>query len=431
MSHYDRSHGSAKFRQRPFLLTGTTFLTSLPCQLVLTLIILFFLVAEQPVLAQDATGGYRVVRVFSPLSFTQPLLLLQAPDDSERWYVVEQPGTIRTFRTGDVETEVFADLTARITNVNNEQGLLGMTFHPDYPDLPQVFLSYTASDDGRSVISRLQVAPDGLSLNPDTEKIILEVAQPFGNHNGGNIVFGPDGYLYISLGDGGSANDPQNNAQNTTSLLGALLRIDVDSGTPYAVPPGNPFAGNNDCSTNCPEIFAWGLRNPWRFSFDMINEDLWLADVGQNDREEVNRIEAGGNYGWRCYEGNILNPNLSQEQLNLCEPAEAYDFPVVEYPHTVGNCSVIGGYVYRGTLLPELAGRYIFGDFCTGMIAAVVGDGSTGQFELLLVSGISITSFGQDRNGEIYVLDRAGGIYRLERRVAGMGMPWLMQLLDE
>ena len=198
----------------------------------------------------------------------------------------------------------------------------------------------------------------------------------------------------------------------------------------YTIPPGNPFADSLDCSTGCPEIYAWGLRNPWRFSFDTQSGDLWLGDVGQNAWEEINRIELGGNYGWRCYEGN--------QPFNLtgCGPQESFEFPVVAYPHVGTGCSgsVTGGYVYRGSLLPELTGRYIFGDFCTGRIWAVVNDDQgrpTSQFELLRFTGLNITSFGQDRDGEVYVLDQAGGIYQLQHRFAGKGLPWVLLLLDD
>jgi glucose/arabinose dehydrogenase len=384
-------------------------------------------------MGQGTPNDYNLVRVFSPLFFNKPLLLVQAPDDPARWYVVEQQGAIRTFRSGDVQAAVFANLVSRILS-GGERGLLGMAFHPDYPTTPEVFLSYTAAGNGHSVISRFAVNPGGLSLNPNSEEILLEQSQPFANHNGGNLVFGPDdGFLYIGLGDGGSSGDPNDNAQNTTTLLGAILRIDVDGGAPYTIPPDNPFAGNALCTTitnaDCPEIYAWGLRNPWRFSFDSGSSPptLWLGDVGQNAWEEVNRIENGGNYGWRCFEGN--HP-FNQTDCILGGGAP-YLFPVVEYPHTDGNCSVTGGYVYRGSLLPELNGRYIFGDFCSGRVWAVVGDGSSGQFELLIFTDIKIMSFGQDRDGEVYVLDQAGGIYRLQHRLAGSGLPWLLPLLNE
>jgi glucose/arabinose dehydrogenase len=395
--------------------------------LALPFLALLSIVAWHQASAQNTPAGYRLVPAFAPLSFTQPLLLIQAPDDAGRWYVVEQPGTIRTFRGGDPQSTLFADLSARILS-GGERGLLGMAFHPDYPEPPTVFLSYTAGGDGHSVISRFTVNSGGLTLDPLSETILLQQPQPFANHNGGNIVFGPDGFLYIGLGDGGSANDPQNNAQDTTTLLGSLLRIDVDGGEPYAIPPDNPFAGSADCTTGCPEIYAWGLRNPWRFSFDTGSptSELWLGDVGQDAWEEVDKIVLGGNYGWPCLEGNNVNANTVDP---TCLQPPTFIAPVAEYPQTAGDCSVTGGYVYRGSLLPELVGRYIFGDFCTGRVWAVVGDGSTGQFELLLSTGRNISSFGQDRDGEIYVVDLAGVIHQLRHRVPGRGLPWLSPLL--
>lgn len=426
-----RSPHSDDFVSRPCqapLARGGAPLSVLVLRLAFSFLAFLSVVAAwHTTLAQDVPAAYRLVRAFNPLSFTQPLLLIQSPADTERWFVVEQPGTIRTFRSGDFQSTLFADLRARILS-GGERGLLGMAFHPAYPNPSTVFLSYTAGGDGHSVISSFAVNPGGLTLDPLSETILLEQAQPFANHNGGNIAFGPDGYLYIGLGDGGSANDPFNNAQDTATLLGSLLRIDVDGGVPYAIPPDNPFAGSADCTTGCPEIYAWGLRNPWRFSFDTGSPagELWLGDVGQNAWEEVDRIVLGGNYGWPCREGNNINADTVDP---TCQQPGTFQAPVVEYPHTAGECSVTGGYVYRGSLLPELVGRYIFGDFCTGRIWAVVGDGSTGQFEQLLFTGRNISSFGQDRNGEIYVLDLAGTILQLVRRNPGQALPWLLPLL--
>ena len=398
---------------------------------ILFLVVIFlFADVRAAVQAQETTVEYSVVRVFAQLSFDQPLLLLQAPDDPNRWYVVEQAGVVRTFTSGAAEATIFADITDRVSGTGGERGLLGMAFHPNYPDTPQIFLSYTASSDHRTIISRFTVASGGLTLHQNSEQIVLQQPQPFSNHNGGNILFGPDGYLYIGMGDGGSAGDPQDQAQNTRTLHGAVLRIDVDGAepdVPYAIPPDNPFFGQ-DCSTNCPEIYAWGFRNPWRFSFDRLTGQLWLGDVGQSSWEEVNRVERGGNYGWRCYEGNHLF------NLTGCDASGSYRFPVVEYSHVDGDCSITGGYVYRGAEIDDLRGRYIFGDFCTGSVWAVVGDGSGGRFEKLLQTGLRITSFAEDAAGRIYLLDRAsGGIFLLRGRIvspAAAGLPWSILLLS-
>jgi glucose/arabinose dehydrogenase len=256
--------------------------------------------------------------VFSALSFDRPVALLQAPGDDSRWFVAEQRGVVWTF-DNDPATDtasVFVDVSTVVTS-GGETGLLGMAFDPDFRANGEVYLSYTGSP-GRvltSVIARYRSMDGGLTLDPASEEVLLQVIQDFSNHNGGNIAFGADGFLYAGLGDGGSANDPNDRAQDTTNLLGAMLRIDVKGGSPYAIPADNPFAGNAPCTQGfggapCPEIFAYGLRNPWRWSFDSLTRQLWLGDVGQADWEEVNVIEVGGNYGWRIREGAHCNDNV-------------------------------------------------------------------------------------------------------------------------
>ncbi len=307
-------------------------------------------------------------------AFSSPVLMLQAPGDATHWFVVEQGGTVRVFdnQAGVASSGQFVDITSRVRS-GGEQGLLGMAFHPGYPADPRVYLSYTNATNGLvSRISEFRTRDGGLTLDPTSELILLTVAQPATNHNGGNIAFGPDGLLYVGFGDGGSGGDPWGaigNGQNLTTLLGKLLRIDVNGSTgnvPYRIPPANPYAGNALCNAgtgtqSCPEIYAYGLRNPWRWSFDRGSGELWVADVGQNAIEEVDRVVPGGNYGWRCFEG-------TQAYNSTCGPNAGSSLPpIAQYTHAYGQ-SITGGYVYRGAAIPALAGRYVFGDFVSGRI---------------------------------------------------------------
>jgi len=301
-------------------------------------------------LARPAGTNYQLTRVFSPMAFNRPVGVQQSPDNGQRWYVIEQSGRVMTFLNGDQQASVFVDVAQEIATAGGEQGLLGMAFHPSYPSVPYVYLSYTGLDGG-SVISRFTKSGAGDFLEPSTEIMILQQPQPYANHNGGEIAFGPDGYLYIGLGDGGSGGDPLNNGQNTHTLLGAMLRIDVNAGSPYAIPPDNPFASSTGWGVGqgCPEIYAWGFRNPWRFSFDSTSGDLWVGDVGQALWEEVDLVRVERNYGWRCYEG------THAYNLTGCDPLASYEPPVIEYAHSDGNCSVIGGYVNQGLRFPNWA----------------------------------------------------------------------------
>jgi glucose/arabinose dehydrogenase len=360
-------------------------------------------------------------RVFPALSFALPVALLQAPGDSTRWFVVEQGGRVRVFANNpQVFTFLtFANISDRVS-ASGEMGLLGMAFHPNFPANPRVYLSYTNEDAGR--VNRVSEFTLNLGGNVDagTERIILSVAQPAANHNGGQIAFGPDGFLYIGRGDGGGANDQHGtigNGQSLTTLLGKMLRINVNGALPYAIPSGplgNPFAANPRCvngsgTQNCPEIYAWGFRNPWRWSFDRGTDTLWLGDVGQNAIEEIDRVTLGGNYGWRCFEGTRVTGLLP------CGPQQNLLPPVAEYPRTQGT-TVTGGYVYRGSAIPGLVGRYVFGDFGSGRLWHIPADtpptlSMTGG----LATGLSISSFGEDLAGELYVVDYNGGLYRLVR----------------
>ncbi len=368
-------------------------------------------------------------RAFPSLpAFSSAVLMLQAPGDAARWFVVEQGGTVRVFDNQPTvaTSRSFVDITARVRS-GGEQGLLGMAFHPGYPADPRVYLSYTNATNGLvSRISEFRTRDGGLTLDPATELVLLTVAQPATNHNGGNIAFGPDGFLYVGFGDGGSGGDPWGtigNGQNLTTLLGKVLRIDVNGSTgtvPYRIPAGNPYAGNALCSTgagtqNCAEIYAYGLRNPWRWSFDRGSGELWLGDVGQGTIEEVDRIVAGGNYGWRCFEGTRAYNATCGANAGSSRP------PVAQYDHTVGQ-SITGGYVYRGSAMPALAGRYVFGDFVSGRIWHIARDTPpTLTVAAGFDSGLSIASFAQDSNGELYVVHYGGTLHRLRPGAGGGG----------
>lgn len=342
-----------------------------------------------------------------------PTNLIQTPDG--RMLVAEQPGRILIFNPSQPTDgpSDFLDLRDQVSDRGWEEGLLGLTLSPDFAQTGHLYVHYSAANPRRSVISRFTANPARDSADPATELPILQVAQPYANHNGGQIAFGPDGYLYIALGDGGSAGDPQNNGQDPSTLLGAILRLDVAQATPenpYAIPPDNPFAGNDADRPEPnarPEIWAYGLRNPWRFSFDRQTGQLWAGDVGQNRHEEIDRITPGGNYGWNTLEAaHCFNPRQN------C-PREGTIPPVWEYPLTGGACSVIGGYIYRGAAIPQLSGAYLFADFCHGQIHGLRPNDPEISAQLLTETGLEITSFAQDNHGELYILSQKSGIYRL------------------
>lgn len=375
----------------------------------------------------DAGSGVAVrvslQRVFTSLpAFSSPVAMLQAPNDGTRWFVVEQDGRVMVFNNlagVSVATE-FIDIAGPVTS-GGEMGLLGMAFHPSFPVNPRVYLSYTFDDPAPGVplvsrISEFRTLDGGLTLDPGTEVVLMTVEQPQTNHNGGQIAFGPGGYLFIGFGDGGGSNDPHGligSGQDPTTLLGKMLRIDVSTPGSYGIPPDNPFvASATQCGTNgtgpgsCPEIFAMGFRNPWRWSFDRQTSELWVADVGEGRREEVNRVLLGENYGWRCMEGTLFTGLACGAAINLIPP-------VVEYEHDLGR-SVTGGYVYRGASFPSLVGTYVFGDFISGNIFTIPSDAvPTGLLSRGFDSGLRISSFGQGVNGELYVVDYDGGLYRI------------------
>lgn len=333
--------------------------------------------------------------------FTQPIGLSTAGDGSGRLFVIEKPGLIRIIAGGSVVSDPFLDIRDRVGASGSEQGLLGLAFHPDYENNGYFFVNYT-DNDGDTVVSRFLVSEDANRADPDSESKVLVFSQPYKNHNGGQVLFGPDGYLWITTGDGGAGGDPEDNAQNLNNLLGKLLRIDVDQ-QPYSIPDGNPFGD---------EIWAYGLRNPWRITFDPATGDLYIADVGQNKWEEINYLPAdapaGANFGWDYLEGNHAFEGTPPDDAELVDP-------VAEYDHAKG-CSVSGGAVYRGSL-PEWQGVYLYGDFCSGLIWGLLKTGDGGwQNEILFDTNAGISAISQDESGEVYMLDIQGGVYRLEEK---------------
>ena len=338
--------------------------------------------------------------------FNEPVVIAHAGDD--RIFVVEQPGIIKVIENGSTST--LLNMTQLVGNSANEQGLLGLAFHPDFAvnGYGYFFVNYT-NNSGATTISRFTVASNG-TVSINSELIILVIAQPFSNHNGGGIAFSPvDGYLYIGTGDGGSGGDPYANSQNTQSLLGKMLRLDVNgisNSSPYFIPSDNPFINN---SSYAPEIWSLGLRNPWRFSFDRDSGDMWIGDVGQTSMEEIDFELAGNggeNYGWRCYEG------TNSYNTSGCGGSSLYTFPIHQYNHNSGGCSVTGGYIYRGSQYPNLVGKYIFADFCTAEFWLF--DSYTQSVTLTSINTPYVATFGEDNNGELYYAGLYdGNIYKI------------------
>ncbi|MDX2119634.1 MAG: PQQ-dependent sugar dehydrogenase [Gemmatimonadota bacterium] len=356
--------------------------------------------------AAPAIGLDTIVR-----GLDSPVYLTAAPGDTSRLFVVEQSGSIRIIRNRAVVATPFLDLTDSVST-GSEQGLLGMAFAPDYAMTGRFYVSYTRQN-GNSVVARYQVSANPDIANPASGQTILGVAQPYSNHNGGMIAFGPDGFLYFGLGDGGGGGDPEDTGQDRADLLGSLLRLDVSGAGTYTIPAGNPYAGSTSFR---PELWNWGLRNPWRFSFDRQTGDLYIADVGQNAYEELNvqpAASAGGeNYGWNVMEGTHCYPDSSP-----CSPI-GLTLPVLDYDHGDG-CSVTGGYVYRGTDVPSLAGHYLYADYCSGFVRSFRYQGGQAVSRLdrnALRPGGNITSFGEDARGEVYILTGNGGVHRIIAR---------------
>jgi glucose/arabinose dehydrogenase len=375
----------------------------------LLMVVLFLLAVHPPGYAEEP-DSYTLQPAFPHLSFQRPLALVDPNDGTDRLFVVEQAGRILVFQNhaSTRKAKLFLDIRDRVNSHGNEEGLLGLAFHPKYGRNGFIFVNYTASRPRRTVIARFRVDKRNPNkADPGSEVKLLEFAQPYENHNGGEIQFGPDGYLYIGTGDGGSGGDPHNNGQSLETLLGKILRIDVDrpdSGLAYGIPKDNPFVG----TAHRKEIWAYGLRNPWRFSFDAATGQLWAGDVGQDAIEEVDIIEKGKNYGWRIMEGNAcFNPSTGCDTTGRVRP-------VWDYSHDTAGVCITGGYVYRGTKLRDLIGAYIYADYGSGRVWALRYDGihSPNNRELLH-SGFPIASFGTDHENELFLCVFDGKIYRL------------------
>jgi glucose/arabinose dehydrogenase len=328
---------------------------------------------------------------------TRPVDLQSAFDGSGRLFIIEKYGAIRIFKDGQLYEQPFLNIDDRVNDYSNEMGLLGLAFHPDFEQNGYFYVNYTG-EGGHTRISRFTASGD--AADPNSEQVLMVVDQPFPNHNGGAVAFGPDGYLYLGLGDGGAGGDPFKNGQNTESLLGKILRVDVNSGNPYTIPADNPF-GN--------EVWAYGLRNPWRISFDRVTGDLWIGDVGQNAYEEISYLPAGApggaNFGWSIMEASYGYDGEPQPGLLL---------PAAEYSHDFG-CSVTGGYVYRGSM-PEWNGIYFYADYCSGTVWGLILSDGQWQSQVMFEPDLRITSFGEDEAGELYLVSDTGSVYILARK---------------
>ncbi len=373
------------------------------------LISIFFLFTCSPSTSQDKLVN--IQKAFPNLHFERPVDFQQPDDGRNLIYVVEQAGKIYAFENNKdvIEKKVFLDIRDRVDDSGNEEGLLGLAFHPDFKNNGLFFVNYTAQNPNRTVVAAFKNNEDA-QLIPQSEKTILEINQPYSNHNGGQLMFGPDGYLYIAVGDGGSGGDPQGNGQNRHTLLGSILRIDVDvmqNGNDYSIPADNPFASNTDGAR--PEIFAYGLRNPWRFCFNPYSDALWAADVGQNKIEEIDIIQNGGNYGWNIMEGNNCYGSPGDcEKPGLIKP-------IFEYDHSVGQ-SITGGRFYRRADSTELHNAYLYGDFVAGKIWAIFYKNGIVEKNTLVTDKISgISSFGEDVHYQLYILSFDGNIYTFVR----------------
>jgi len=363
-----------------------------------------------PAATPSANGPLNLTLEPVATRFQRPLFVTSAGDGSGDLYVVEQRGAVRVVRQGRVDTTPFLDIIDSVGSDGSEQGLLGLAFHPNYPRNSYIYVNYTDKR-GNTVIARYTATAGGRTVDRASAKTILAFDQPYPNHNGGMLLFGPDGMLWIGAGDGGSGGDPHGNGQNRNALLGKMLRIDVDRGAPYAIPPDNPFAATPGAR---PEAWAIGLRNPWRFSFDRATGNLFIADVGQNSWEEIDFTPAGArpplNYGWSVMEATHCFP-ADRQGCNR----DGLTLPIAEYRTGPDGCAVTGGYVYRGRRFPQLTGRYLFSDFCKGFLAALTQqNGAWTRTELMPPGPINISSFGEDQDGELYVTGyNTGTLYRV------------------
>lgn len=358
-------------------------------------------------------AAYQLENAFPNLKFNSPVEFVHAGDGTNRIFVLEQPGVIKVFdnNPGTKEAATYLDIRDKVDD-GGEMGLLGIAFDPNFKENGYFYLNYNKRNPLETIIARFKAnSYKDTKVSPASETIVMRFSQPYDNHNGGKLAFGPDGYLYIAVGDGGAWGDQHNYAQNRTSLLGKILRIDVNKRDKnnYGIPAENPYVGNTESFRE--EIYAYGLRNPWRFSFDSKTGQLWAGDVGQNEFEEINIIIKGGNYGWRLKEASrCYNPR------NDCDPMKTLIGPIHQYPRNDG-VSITGGYVYRGKRIPALQGKYLFADYAKGNIWALSFDGTTKTGnELLSTDGGSVSSFGVDANEEIYILDHYSG--QIKRFVA-------------
>jgi glucose/arabinose dehydrogenase len=370
---------------------------------------------EDPDAAQTASANVVLTQVVSGLA--SPTQVVAAGDGSDRLFVVQQGGRIRVIKAGVLLSTPFLSLTDKVSQGGGERGLLGLAFHPEYASNGRFYVYFTRKSDGAVAVNEYRVSSGDADVgNLATRRRILTLKQPYPNHNGGRMAFGPDGYLYIGTGDGGGVGDPGNRARNLDSLLGKMLRIDINGVTKkraYKMPASNPYVGRPGRN----EIWSYGLRNPWGFSFDRVSGDLWIGDVGQDKYEEINRAlnsskskrrGRGVDYGWRVMEGrDCYRPSSGCNRSGKRSP-------IVQYSHDKG-CSITGGYAYRGTAVPALAGRYVFGDWCTGTIWTISRTAAKPATKsILLPTPYHITSFGEDESGELYVLDGGGALYRFE-----------------
>lgn len=377
----------------------------------LCLLILPSCAQENGTRTTDAEGTIILEEAYPQLEFTRPVDLQHAGDGSDRIFVVEQRGVISVFENDSESAEktTFLDIESQVEDKGNEEGLLGLAFHPDYADNGYFYVNYTASNPDRTVISRFQVSSADQNVAEEgSETVILEFDQPYSNHNGGQLSFGPDGLLYIAVGDGGSGGDPQGHGQNLQTLLGTILRIDInrqENGRNYAIPSDNPYVNHTEGARA--EIYAYGLRNPWRFSFDAQNGQLWTGDVGQNSYEEIDIIEKGGNYGWNIMEAShCFKPEENCDQTGL-------KMPVWEYDRSQGDISITGGFVYRGPSIGALEGLYVYADYVSGRIWTLANAQSESpENEELLRASFPVSSFGVDQQNELYICGFDGKIYR-------------------
>lgn len=358
-------------------------------------------------------GNLAVVEAFPALSFTRPVDFQHAGDNTKRLFVVEQRGVISVFENDANASEKteFLSLESQVDDSGNEEGLLGLAFHPEYVSNGYFYVNYTASNPNRTIISRFSVsASNPNQADPASELVLLEFEQPYSNHNGGQISFGPDGFLYIAVGDGGSGGDPKENGQNKNTLLGTILRIDVNKSNGsknYSIPSDNPFVNNSNGFRE--EIYAYGLRNPWRFSFDTANGQLWVGDVGQNKFEEIDIIKNGGNYGWNRMEGFHCFKPSDCDKTGL-------EMPIWEYDRSNGDISVTGGFVYRGSNFKELEGLYVYADFVSGRIWSLDASSPASPVNKELFDmDFAISSFGVDQDQELYICGFDDKIYKLKK----------------